>query len=195
MWLQWLRLLQKLRFDPVAWCSGLRIQCLGFNPWPETSMCHGYAILSELGEQFGRMRGGRRKIWRGIYSVRMRYRKGRWEWILLNVTVDDEVFPSCFTHFGKVFSRFFFFFFFFLELYLWYMEVPRLEIELGLQPPAYATVTAVPDLSCICDLYQNSRQHQILNLLSKAWYPTHILMDTSWVHFHWATVGTPFSWF
>ena len=38
-----------------------------------------------------------------------------------------------------------------------------------------------PDLSCVCDLYHSSRQHQILNPLSETRDQTCILMDTSWV--------------
>ena len=59
----------------------------------------------------------------------------------------------------------FYFIFFFLGLHLRHMEVPGLgvELELQLQP------TPQP------------RQCQILNPLSKARDPTHILMDTSWV--------------
>ena len=36
-------------------------------------------------------------------------------------------------------------FFGFLGLYLWHMEVPRLGVESGLQPPAYSTTTATSD--------------------------------------------------
>ena len=58
------------------------------------------------------------------------------------------------------------------------MEVLRLGTELELQLPAYATATAMKDLSHICDLGHNSRQRWILNLLSKARDRTHILMGT-----------------
>ena len=37
------------------------------------------------------------------------------------------------------------------------------------------------DLSSICDLHHSSRQHQILNPLSKARDQTRILLDISWV--------------
>ena len=49
-----------------------------------------------------------------------------------------------------------------------------------------ATATATRDLNHVC----SSQQHQILNPLSEARNQTHDLMDTSWVCYHWATVGT-----
>ena len=36
-----------------------------------------------------------------------------------------------------------------------------------------------------------SQPHRVLNPLSEARYWTCILMDTSQIHFHWATMGTP----
>ena len=74
---------------------------------------------------------------------------------------------------------FFFNFKFFLRWHLWHMEVPRPGVELELQLPAYATVTAMQDLSHVCNLHHSSRQHQILNPLSEARDRTRILMDTS----------------
>ena len=56
--------------------------------------------------------------------------------------------------------------------------------------PAYATATATRDPSHVCDLYHSSRQCWILNPLSEARDPTHVLMDTSWVWYHWTTMGT-----
>ena len=70
------------------------------------------------------------------------------------------------------------------------MEILRLGVESELQLPAYATSTAVWDLSQVCNLHHSSQQHQILNSLSKARDQSHILMDTSRVHFHWTTRGT-----
>ena len=64
-------------------------------------------------------------------------------------------------------NRTFFFFPLLLGLHLWHMEVPRLEGELELQLPAYATATATPDLSCICDLHHSSQQHRVPNPLSE----------------------------
>ena len=43
-----------------------------------------------------------------------------------------------------------------LGLHLWHVEVPRLGVKLELHLPAYATATAVWDLSCVCDLYYSS---------------------------------------
>ena len=57
------------------------------------------------------------------------------------------------------------------------MEVPRLGVQLELQPPACAIATR--DLSCVCDLQHSSQQHQILNPLSEARDQTRVLMDTS----------------
>ena len=42
-----------------------------------------------------------------------------------------------------------FFFFVFVGPHLRHMEVPRLGVELELQLLAYATATAMPDLSCL----------------------------------------------
>ena len=71
------------------------------------------------------------------------------------------------------------------------MDVPRLGVKLELQLPAYTTATAMPDPSCNCDLYSSLQEHKILNPLSKARDWTHVLMDTSWIHYHWTTMGTP----
>ena len=61
-----------------------------------------------------------------------------------------------------------FYFIFFLWLQLWLMDVPRLRFELELQPPAYTTVTAAPDLSHIFNLHKQLVARWILNPLSKA---------------------------
>ena len=59
------------------------------------------------------------------------------------------------------------------------MEVPRLGVELQL--PAYATMTAVQDLSCIYDLDHSLQQCRILNSLTEARDRTHILTELCWV--------------
>ena len=71
------------------------------------------------------------------------------------------------------------------------MEVPRLGVELELQPLAYTTATAMPDPSHICDLHHSSCQCRVLNPLSKARDRTRIPMDTSQIHFCCATRGLP----
>ena len=55
------------------------------------------------------------------------------------------------------------------------MEVPRLGFKSEL--PAYATATATPDPSRVCDLHHSLRQHGIHNPLSEARDQTCILMD------------------
>ena len=89
------------------------------------------------------------------------------------------------------FVFFFFFFFFFKGLHLRHMEVPRLEVVLEVQPPAYTTATATPDPRHICDLHHSSWQCRILDPLIKARDRTHYLMVPSWIRFHCATKGTP----
>ena len=83
------------------------------------------------------------------------------------------------------------FFFFFKGLHLRHMEVPRLGVELEPQLPAYTTTIATWDPSCGCNLHRSSRQCQIFNPSSEARDQTHILTDTSRIHFHCATTGTP----
>ena len=56
----------------------------------------------------------------------------------------------------------------FLGPHMQHMEVARLGVESELQLPAYATATAMPDPSHICDLHHSSLQRQILNTLSRA---------------------------
>ena len=90
---------------------------------------------------------------------------------------------------------FFFFFlsflFFFLGPHLWHME----GVESELQLLAYNSAAATWDPSCICDLHHSSQQCQILNPLSEAKDGIRILMDTSQVCYHWATMEIPFSIF
>ena len=62
----------------------------------------------------------------------------------------------------------------------------------GAAPAAYWKFSG-QGLNCSCSCWPMPQppQHQILNPLSKAGDGTHILMDTSWVHYCWATTGTP----
>ena len=71
------------------------------------------------------------------------------------------------------------------------MEVPRLGVEPELQLPACAIATATWDQSLICNLYYSSWSLWLLNPLSEARDWTHILMDTSRIHFCCATTVTP----
>ena len=52
-------------------------------------------------------------------------------------------------------------------------------------PPPRTTITATPDPSHVCNLHGSSQQHW-----SEARDQTHILMDTSRVGYHGATMGT-----
>ena len=61
------------------------------------------------------------------------------------------------------------------------MEVPKLGVESELQPPACNTAMAMHDLSHVGDLHHSSRQHWILNPLSKARDLACIRMDMSQV--------------
>ena len=78
----------------------------------------------------------------------------------------------------------------FLGLLPRHMEDPRLGVQLELQPQAYATAIATPDLSFVCDLQHSSRQGQILNPLSKARDGTRNLVVPSQIRFRCATPGT-----
>ena len=80
---------------------------------------------------------------------------------------------------------FFILFFCFLGLWSQHIEVPRLGTKLELHSHSK------PDPSCTCDLHHTSWQRWIFNSLSKARDQTHILMDTSQVHYHWATRREP----
>ena len=68
-------------------------------------------------------------------------------------------------------------FFSFLGPYLWHMELPRRRVDSEPELLAYATTTAMPDLSRICNLSCSVGQHQILNPLREARERTSIFMD------------------
>ena len=92
-----------------------------------------------------------------------------------------------------LFLLYFLFLFVFLGPHTQHMEVPRLGVESELQLPACTTATATQDSSHICNLQHSSHQRPILNPLIKARDWNCILMDASWVRYHWATMETP-SW-
>ena len=103
---------------------------------------------------------------------------------------------------GKGKRRYYFFlafflaflvFCFFLGCHAWHMEIPRLGVESELEPPAYATDTATPELSRICNLQHSSQfqQRWILNPLRKARDWTRNLMVPSRICFLCATTGMP----
>ena len=96
-------------------------------------------------------------------------------WLFPSSHIITTFTPLCTQHF--VFLTFSFSSFF--RPHLQHMGVPGLWVKLELQLPAYATATAIWDLSCICNLHHSSLQHQILNPLSGARDRTHIFMDTS----------------
>ena len=79
----------------------------------------------------------------------------------------------------------------FLGPHLQRMEIFRLGVKSELHLLAYTTATTW-DPDQVCDLHRSSQQCQIFNPLSKARNWTHILIDTSLVRFHWATMWTFF---
>ena len=82
----------------------------------------------------------------------------------------------------KLFIQYFFFllvFLTFLGPIPRHMEIPRLGVKSGLQPPAYARATATRDPSRVCNLHHRSRQRRILNPLSKGRDRTRNLMVSS----------------
>ena len=91
------------------------------------------------------------------------------------------------TYYVSLWFFFSLFFWSFLGPHLWHMEVSRLGVKLELQLLAYATAMPKQDLS----LQHSSQQCWILNPLREAWDWTCVLMDTSWICFHWAMMGTP----
>ena len=70
------------------------------------------------------------------------------------------------------------FLFFFLGPPPQHIEIPILWVESELQLQAYATATAAPDLSHVCNLHHSFWQHQILNAVSEAMDWTCILINT-----------------
>ena len=71
------------------------------------------------------------------------------------------------------------------------MEVPRLGVNQSHSCWPIPQSQQLRDPSHICKLHHSSWQHWIPNPRSKAQDRTHILMDSSRIHFHNATKGTP----
>ena len=92
------------------------------------------------------------------------------------------------------FSFFFFVFLPFLGPLPRHMEGPRLGVKSEVQRRDYMTVTSAQDPSRICNRHHSSQQCRILNPLieaEEARDQTHILIDTSRIHFCCVTMGTP----
>ena len=87
-------------------------------------------------------------------------------------------------------TRFFFSFFLHFRAESAAFGGSQLGVKSGIQLLAYTTVTAVWDLSCVCDLHHSSWQHWIPYPLSEIRDWTCILMSTNWICFHCATMGT-----
>ena len=101
---------------------------------------------------------------------------------------------KCFSFFWKTkggFLLLLLLFFFFRDAPIAYggSQATGQNIELYLL--AYATTTETQNPSYTCNLHHSSQQYRIFNPLSRARDWTHVLMDTSQIHFGWATVGTP----
>ena len=86
---------------------------------------------------------------------------------------------------------FFFFFFFFLNGHPTVNGGSQDRAQVELKPPAYATATAMWDLSCIRNPHHSSLQCWILNPLNEAKDWTRILMDARQIRFPWSMTGTP----
>ena len=84
-------------------------------------------------------------------------------------------------------------FFCFLGPHLQHMEVLRLGVLSELQLLAYTTATAAWDPSRVCNLHHIPRECWILDSLSEARDQTCNLMVPSWIRFHWAMTGAPWT--
>ena len=80
--------------------------------------------------------------------------------------------------------------FVFLGLHPRHVEVPWLGVKSELYSLAYATATATPDPSWVCNLHYCSQHHWILNPLGEARDQTCVFMDTSQICFCWAMMKT-----
>ena len=111
-------------------------------------------------------------------------------------------------HFHLIKHHFMFFTFsisfFFLGQHPQHTEVPRLGVIQSYSRWPTPQPIGTQDLSCVCNLHHSSRQHWIPGNLHHSsqqhWIPdprsetrgwTCILMDTSWICYHWATRESP----
>ena len=83
-------------------------------------------------------------------------------WVLLNLSV-RELFMKNLNFYFILFCIFAF-----LGPHLQHREVPRLGVELELQPLDYIRAAATWVLNCVCDLHHSSQQGWILNPQSEA---------------------------
>ena len=110
-----------------------------------------------------------------------------WEWAW-----GPQFFPWCLAGVGQWLSKFFslpFAFFWGAPSAAYGGSQARGQI--GAAAAGHVTATATPDPSLVCDLCHSSQQRQIFSPLIRARDGTRILVDTSQVHFRWATMGTP----
>ena len=97
---------------------------------------------------------------------------------------------------SSTFSFSFSFLFFFLFFFLLFKAAPVAYGSSSARgliravTTAYATATAMPDPSHVCNLHHSSRQCRILNPLSEARDRNCIFLDTSQFPYHWITFYT-----
>ena len=87
---------------------------------------------------------------------------------------------------------FLFFFFWFLGPHPWHMKYQtRDQMSCSCRPTPQPQPLGIQATSVIYTTAQSNTWSLILNPLSRARDWTHILIDTSWICFHWATTRTP----
>ena len=67
-----------------------------------------------------------------------------------------SIFSSAYWDKAIFYFIFVYLFIYFFRAALWHMKFPRLGVESELPPLAYATATAMPDLSHICKLHHSA---------------------------------------
>ena len=124
------------------------------------------------------------------------------EWGIFSILNDSVYWVK-----GLVFLfLFFIFYFIYLFIYLFmycflgphpqHVEVPRLGVQLELQLLAYATATAMEDLSHVCDLYHSSQAPPwAFNPLSETGDRTGNLMVPNQICLCCTMMGSPWFWF